>query len=177
MTVAGLKAARARGRKGGEEVRADESPGAAGPGRDGAPRHVGVRPVPRTRHQAGDALQVRRAAGRAARAGPEGPRILKPEDHDAGRAKRRISPPPANNPRMRPAVRPLCSNSNGPAGTPERRWAVTVPTAWRSVSPPRQLWPAGRSVVSSRPRSGPQGRAHGTRSTASSLSRFRKYPL
>ena len=31
-------------------------------------------------------------------AGPEGPRILKPEDRDAGRAKRRISPPPANNP-------------------------------------------------------------------------------
>ena len=26
------------------------------------------------------------------------PRILKPEDRDAGRAKRRISPPPANNP-------------------------------------------------------------------------------
>ena len=27
-----------------------------------------------------------------------GARILKPEDRDAGRAKRRISPPPANNP-------------------------------------------------------------------------------
>ena len=76
-TVAGLKAARARGRKGRQEVRSVEGSGAAGPGRDGAPRHVGVRTVPRTRHQAGDALQVRRAAGRAARAGPEGARILK----------------------------------------------------------------------------------------------------
>ena len=28
------------------------------------------------------------------------PRILKPEDRDAGRAKRRISPPPANNPEL-----------------------------------------------------------------------------
>ena len=40
-TLAGLKAARARGRKGRQEVRAVESPGAAGPGRHGAPRHVG----------------------------------------------------------------------------------------------------------------------------------------
>ena len=54
-TVAGLKAARARGREGGQEVRADESSGAAGPGRDGVPRHVGVRAVPGARHQAGDA--------------------------------------------------------------------------------------------------------------------------
>ena len=59
---------------------ADESSGAAGPGRDGAPRHVGVRAVPGARHQAGDALPVRRPAGRAARAGPEGPCVLKPED-------------------------------------------------------------------------------------------------
>ena len=41
-----------------------------GPGRDGAPRHVGVRAVPRARHQAGDALQVRRPAGPVAGAGP-----------------------------------------------------------------------------------------------------------
>ena len=41
-TVAGLMAARARGRKGGRKVRAVESAGAAGPGRDGAPRHLGV---------------------------------------------------------------------------------------------------------------------------------------
>ena len=32
-------------------------------GEDGPPRHVGVRTVPRTRHQAGDALHVRRTAG------------------------------------------------------------------------------------------------------------------
>ena len=45
-TVAGLKAARARGRKGGRKFAPHESSGAAGPGRDGAPRHVGVRAVP-----------------------------------------------------------------------------------------------------------------------------------
>ena len=53
--------------EGRQEVRAVESPGAAGPGRDGAPRHVGVRAVPRVRHQAGDALPVRRPAGRRRR--------------------------------------------------------------------------------------------------------------
>ena len=63
-TLAGLKAARARGRKDGRKF-------AAGP-----PRHVGVRTVPRTRYQAGDALQVRRTAGPVARGGPEGPRLL-----------------------------------------------------------------------------------------------------
>ena len=40
--------------------------------------------VPGARHQAGDALPVRRPAGPVAGAGPEGPRILKPEDRDAG---------------------------------------------------------------------------------------------
>ena len=49
--------------QGRQEVRAVESPSAAGSGRDGPPRHVGVRTVPRTRHQAGDALQVRRTPG------------------------------------------------------------------------------------------------------------------
>ena len=57
-------------------VRALEGPGAAGPSRDGPPRHVGVRVVPRTRDQAGDALPVRRTAGPVARAGQEGPRLL-----------------------------------------------------------------------------------------------------
>ena len=75
-TVAGLKAARARGRKGGRKFALDESSGAAGPGRDGAPRHVGFRAVPGARHQAGDALPVRPPAGPAAGAGPEGPRLL-----------------------------------------------------------------------------------------------------
>ena len=56
----GRTGSRTQGR---QEVRAVESPGAAGSGRDGPPRHVGVRTVPRTRHQAGDALQVRRTAG------------------------------------------------------------------------------------------------------------------
>ena len=56
----GRAGSRTQGR---QEVRAVESPGAAGSGRDGPPRHVGVRTVPPTRHQAGDALQVRRTAG------------------------------------------------------------------------------------------------------------------
>ena len=82
---------RAQGRtgprsQGQEEVRAVESPGAAGPGRDGAPRHVGVRTVPRTRHQASDALPVRRPAGPAARAGPRRSSPPESEDRDAGRA-------------------------------------------------------------------------------------------
>ena len=46
----------------GGSSRCRESPGAAGPGRDGAPRHVGVRTVPRTRHQAGE-----RSTGTSAR--------------------------------------------------------------------------------------------------------------
>ena len=75
-TRAGLKAARARGRKGGRKFALSKGPGAAGPSRDGPPRYVGVRAVPRTRYQAGDALQVRRTAGAVARAGPEGPGFL-----------------------------------------------------------------------------------------------------
>ena len=39
-TLAGLKAARTQRR---QDVRAVESPGATGPGRDGAPRHLRVR--------------------------------------------------------------------------------------------------------------------------------------
>ena len=79
---------RAQGRtgprsQGREEVRAVESPGAAGPGRDGAPPHVGVRTVPRTRHQASDALPVRRPAGPAARAGPRRSSPPESEDRDA----------------------------------------------------------------------------------------------
>ena len=70
-TLAGLTAARTPRR---QDVRAVESPGAVGPGRDGAPRHLGVRTLPRTRGHPRDALPVRRAAGRAARARREGPR-------------------------------------------------------------------------------------------------------
>ena len=42
--------------EGPQEVRADESSGAAGPAGDAALRHVGVSAVPGARHQAGDAL-------------------------------------------------------------------------------------------------------------------------
>ena len=82
-TRAGLTAARPPRR---QDVRAVESAGAAGPGRDGAPRHLRVRTLPRTRDQARDALPVRRAAGRVARARREGPRHLKRSalDRDAG---------------------------------------------------------------------------------------------
>ena len=72
-TLAGLTAARTPRR---QDVRAVESAGAAGPGRDGAPRHLRVRALPRTRDRPRDALPVRRAAGRAARARREGPRHL-----------------------------------------------------------------------------------------------------
>ena len=72
-TLAGLTASRAQGRP---DVRAVESAGAAGPGRHGAPRHVRVRTLPRTRDQPRDALPVRRAAGPVARARREGPRPL-----------------------------------------------------------------------------------------------------
>ena len=70
-TLAGLTAARTPRR---QDVRAVESPGAAGPGRDGAPRHLRVRALPRTRDRPRDALPVRRAAGPVARARREGPR-------------------------------------------------------------------------------------------------------
>ena len=83
-TLAGLTAARTQGR---QDVRAVESPGAAGPGRDGAPRHLRVRALPRPRDQTRDALPVRRAAGPVARARREGPRPVKRSalDRDAAR--------------------------------------------------------------------------------------------
>ena len=67
---------RSRRPKAGAQLRRRTRGGPQSPGRDGAPRHVGVPAVPRTRHQAGDALPVRRPAGPVARAGPEGPRLL-----------------------------------------------------------------------------------------------------
>ena len=69
-----------------KDVRAVESPGAAGPGRDGAPRHLRVRALPRTRDHPRDALPVRRAAGPVTRARREGPRPLNRSalDREAG---------------------------------------------------------------------------------------------
>ena len=66
-TLAGLKAARAKGQ---QEVRAVESSGAARAGRDGTPRHL-----------SGSVLcsEPRDQAGRVARAGREGPRLLNRE--------------------------------------------------------------------------------------------------
>ena len=69
----GRAGARTQGR---QDVRAVESPGAAGPGRDGAPRHLRVRAVSGARDHPRDALPVRRAAGPVARARREGPRHL-----------------------------------------------------------------------------------------------------
>ena len=82
-TLAGLTGARTPRR---QEVRAVESSGAAGPGRDGAPRQLRVRTLPRTRDYPRDALPVRRAAGPVARAGPEGPRHLTPSAWTSTRA-------------------------------------------------------------------------------------------
>ena len=45
-TRAGLKGCPGSRTQGRQEVRAVEGPGAVGPGRDGPPRHVGVRAVP-----------------------------------------------------------------------------------------------------------------------------------
>ena len=67
------RGARTQGR---QDVRAVESPGAAGPGRDGAPRHLRVRAVSGARDHPRDALPVRWAAGAVARARREGPRHL-----------------------------------------------------------------------------------------------------
>ena len=72
-TLAGLTAARTQRR---QDVRVVESPGAAGPGRDSAPRHLRVRALPRTRDCPRDALPVRRTAGPVARARRESPRLL-----------------------------------------------------------------------------------------------------
>ena len=70
-----------------QTVPAVESPGAAGPGRDGAPRHLRVRALPRPRDHPRDALPVRRAEGPVARARREGPRPVKRSalDRDAAR--------------------------------------------------------------------------------------------
>ena len=83
-TLAGLTAARPPRR---QDVRAVESPGAAGPGRDGAPRHLRVRALPRPRDHPRDALPVRRTEGPVARARREGPRPVKRSalDRDAAR--------------------------------------------------------------------------------------------
>ena len=78
-TVAGLEAARARGRKGGRkfaltkaQVRLAQSAMAH--------RDTSVSELCRELgHQAGDALPVRRPAGPVAGAGPEGPRRLNPK--------------------------------------------------------------------------------------------------
>ena len=88
-TVAGLKgraSSRTQGRR--QEVRAVESPSAAGPGRDGAPRHVGVRTVPRTRNQAGGRSTGTsdRRASCASRARRSSPPELEPLDRNAGSA-------------------------------------------------------------------------------------------
>ena len=75
-TLAGLKAARARGRKGGRKFALSKAQvrlaQAAMAHRDTSC----VRTLQGARYQAGDALQVRRAAGSVARAGREGPRHL-----------------------------------------------------------------------------------------------------
>ena len=65
---------RKRGSRRRQDVRAVERPGAAGPGRDGAPRHLRVRALPRTRDYPRGALPVRRAARPVARARQEGSR-------------------------------------------------------------------------------------------------------
>ena len=72
-TLAGLTAARTQGR---QDVRAVESPGAAGPGRDGAPRHLRVRAVSGARITPVTLYRYVGAAGPVARARREGPRHL-----------------------------------------------------------------------------------------------------
>ena len=57
------------------------------PGRDGAPRHLRVRALPRTRDHPRDALPVRRAAGPGARARREGPRSVKRRALDRDRTR------------------------------------------------------------------------------------------
>ena len=130
-TVAGARGRAGSRTEGRQEVRADESSGAAGPGRDGAPRHVGVRAVPRARHQAGDALPVRRPAGPVAGAGPEGPGLLNPTTATSGGLSVGFRPLPQTT-RARPGLLELsgvaavaapsasmgldCSGGGGPAG-------------------------------------------------------------
>ena len=75
-TLAGLKAARARGRKGGRKFALSKAQVRLAQAAM-AHRDTSVSELCRgARYQAGDALQVRRAAGTVARAGREGPRHL-----------------------------------------------------------------------------------------------------
>ena len=156
--MAGLKTARARGRRGGRKFALTKAQVAARPGRDGAPRHVGVRAVPGARHQAGDALPVRRQGQR---------------NCDA-RAKRRISPPPANNSRTPAGL--TCTTNGG--DTAERRSSMDPPTAAPEAgsAPPssrsRRAWSAGARARSVPPRSdspSPRRRMPRARSLASRI--------
>ena len=99
-TVAGLKAARARGRKGGRKFALTKAQvrlaQAAMAHRDTSVsalcRELGIRPV-----------TLYRYVGPQGELREQGQKVLaswKPEDRDAGRAKRSISPPPANNPNL-----------------------------------------------------------------------------
>ena len=81
-TVAGLEAARARGRKGGRKFA-----------------------LTKARHQAGDALPVRRPAGPVAGAGPEGPGLLNPTTATSGGLSVGFRPlPQTTRPQPRPVI-------------------------------------------------------------------------
>ena len=67
-TMAGLQAARARGRKGGADIHPDKSPGSHHPGGHGAPGHIGLTTVQGTRNHTRHPLPLCRSARK-----PSGP--------------------------------------------------------------------------------------------------------
>ena len=69
QTLAGLQAARARGRKGRRTLYPDKGPGSHAPGGHGAPGHIGLATVQGTRHHARHPLPLCRSARK-----PSGPR-------------------------------------------------------------------------------------------------------
>ena len=147
-------------------------------------RRRGTRPAggttPPPSPRGGDQGQLRGA-------GPEGPRILKPEDRDAGRAKRRISPPPANNPGItgrllvvagyrlsppsgtagcsrRPGGDGALEDATGPSagratgGTPAGPFGCRTWPAVLATAPPRPTMSSGLSVSSTGLREAPAAR-------------------
>ena len=154
--------------------RPSEPPRRSGATAPASRRRRGTRPAggttPPPSPRGGDQGQLRGA-------GPEGPRILKPEDRDAGRAKRRISPPPANNPGItgrllvvagyrlsppsgtagcsrRPGGDGALEDATGPSagratgGTPAGPFGCRTWPAFLATAPPRPTMSSGLSVSS-----------------------------
>ena len=138
-TLAGLKAARTQRR---QDVRAVESPGAAGPGRDGAPRHLSVQlcrelgilrrwPMHR-RVRVGEDLDLRRFIVRYVDDGTRGLQILRELDEAVVDQVGTASAPPRTAPS---GTRTRCSISSSPSRR-QSGYRSASASRRRSATPP-----------------------------------------